>query len=366
MFCSSCGQPLPDPKSRFCPGCGRPATAAGAQTSSTPPRIPEPLEQAAKAARRTAEGAGRGVQAVLEDPRVLQHVPGRSLPLLGAGLVVLAILLSVLPILSGIGLQWSVVMLAGSMLVIARELRTAGRQVPAALAAVVNVAEHPAFLPSFTALTCAHAFLELGLGLVPLLWLLAAVVLGYYQWRASEALRASERTLPHTPAERNLRLWVLVGALVCAGALFLPWRSSAASHTEGIRLKYIDESTDRFDEIPFKGSYMPKWDPLLSYRPGYVLSGRARPLAILAVLALAATVVLTRLRQARAALPSFTLPVLAVGLTLWGLSGLSFSGVGSWIFLLGAVAMDVAVSRDLFPQRDDGAAPPPGGDSGMG
>jgi hypothetical protein len=61
-------------------------------------------------------------------------------------------------------------------------------------------------------------------------------------------------------------------------------------------------------------------------------------------------VALTRARRTRAALPSWALPALAGAVTLWGLTGLSFSYLGPWIFLGGAAIAGAAVVRDFLQQ----------------
>ena len=218
MSCAHCGKTLPEDGSQSCPHCGQPVESSGPRL---PPEVARAAASAAKVTRRAADKTAGAVQSVLEDPLLRDRLPGRSLALLGAGLVAFAILLSVLPMLAGIGWGWSLVMLAASLLTGARELHAAGRPLPEPVLRAAHVAEHPYFLPAFTVLTFVHAILTLGFGLVPLIWLLAAVVLGYDQRRTLAAFVADHGS--PSPSERRLGRWVLGGVLVCVLALFFAW-----------------------------------------------------------------------------------------------------------------------------------------------
>lgn len=355
MLCSHCGQPLPATPGPACPHCGTNVPSAGSH-----------LEDAADTARRTAEAAGRAVQGLLDDPRLRERLPGGSLPLLGTGLVAAAVLLPALPLIGGtIGLPWSVVMLAGSVLLGAREWRAAGRPVPPFLERLADVSAHPAFLPLFTGLTVTFAFLKLGLGLVPLLWVVAAVVLGSVQWRVFQASAASAPDLRPRPGAARFKRFVLAGAAVCALSLLFSWGSSAGTWFSlggyGYEVTRVTE-VDR-DNRP-TGASWDEWN--YGWRPGasstsyvYATSGRARAGAPLAVLALLSLGLLAAVPRARAAAPAFLAPVLAALLTLWGVSGLS-SRLGPWLFLLGVLAIDVAVARERMANRSSpaGGAPP--------
>lgn len=343
MNCPHCAQPLPGAGGSQCPACGRNTYSEAAGGA------------AGDAARRVLEGAsaaGRAVDQVLDDPRLRERLPGGSLPLLGAGLVGAAVLLPVLPFIDGdLGLPWSVVMLAGSVLLGVREWHAAGRALPAPLPRLAGVARHPAFLPLFTSLTGVHAFLSLGLGLAPLAWVLAAVVLGSVQWRALKASPVSAPELVPQPGQPRLRRWVLLGTLACALGLLLPWRTYTSLPTGGIRREtvrdtYIDRDFGR--EIVEESRWV--HDSMLFSGESRTASGRGRagaPLAVLSLMALAALAALPRLR---AGLPSFTLPALAGFLTLWGVTGLA-AQLGPWLFLVGVLAIDVAVARVFLAGR---------------
>jgi hypothetical protein len=288
------------------------------------------------------------VQSVLEDPRLRGRLPGRSLALLGAGFVALAILLSLLPFFVGIGPGWSLVMLAGSLLVGARELHAAGRPLPDPVVRVARLAEHPWFLPAFTVLTFVQAILTLSFGIVPLLWLVAAVVLGYDQRRALASFVA-EQGAPGA-AEQRLGRWVLGGTLVCVAALFFSWGYGGGGYFRGgiQQVHQRDIIMDGFAR-EHQDSYSYRYSPMMNWVPPYEASGRGRPLVSGVLLGLGGLVALTRGRRIRATLPPWVLPVLAGFVTLWGIAGLA-SALGPWLFLAGAILVDVAVFRD-FQQR---------------
>ncbi|NMO19772.1 hypothetical protein HPC49_21070 [Pyxidicoccus fallax] len=355
MLCSHCGQPLPQAHGTACPHCGR-----------NVPSTNSVVEDAADTARRTADAAGRAVQSLLEDPRLRERLPGGSLPLLGSGLVAAAVLLPMLPFLGGtIGLAWSTVMLAGSVLLGAREWRAAGRPLPPFLERAVSMAAHPAFLPLFTGLTLTFAFLTLSVGLVPLLWLTAAIVLGYVQWRVFQASPASAPELrPHPGAARFKRV-VLVGTAVCAASLLFNWGSGVGSWfslgSYGYEVNHVTEvdATGR----PTGHSWN-EWN--YGWRPGFTMtpyvygtSGRSRTGAPLAVMALLALALVGALPRVRAVVPPLLPPILAGLLTVWGLSGLS-SRLGPWLFLVGVLAVDVAVAREFLQPRGPGTPADPG------
>jgi hypothetical protein len=313
-----------------------------------PPEVSKAAESAAKTSQRAAGHAAQAVKSVLEDPRLRDRIPGRSLALLGAGLVALAVLLSALPFFWGIGRAWSLVMLAGSVLVGARELHAAGRSLPEPVVRAARLAEHPLFLPVFTVLTFTHAFLSLSLGIVPLIWLLAAIVLGYDQRRALTAF-VREQGKP-SPAEKRQGRWVLTGALLCAAALFFTWGYRGGYFLGGFQPYQVRDM--QMDGFAREYTTRTEWrfNMMTNYVPAYAASGRGRPLVSGVLLALGGLVVLTLGRQTRASLPPWVLPVLAGLVTLWGLVGLA-SYFGPWLFLAGALVIDAAVVRELMQRR---------------
>ncbi|NNB88378.1 zinc ribbon domain-containing protein [Corallococcus exiguus] len=347
MSCPHCGQPLPEGQSsRTCPHCGGDLDAPGSPV----------MDEVADHAQRAADSAGRAVQDVLDDPRLRERLPGGSLPLLGSGLVAAAVVAPVLPFIGGgLGLPWSVLMLVGAGMLGAREWVAAGRKLPDALVPVVKWAAHPAFLPMFTALTVTQAFLSLGLGVAPLLWVLAAVVLASVQWRAFKASSLAEPSLTKRPADVRLKRWVFAGVAACAVGLLLPWSSAwslvPTAHLQRERNITIDNNFawDIQDNDTWK------FNTLVLPSGQGAGTGRGRLGATGVVLGLLALGVLGSVRRAREALPSVVPAVLAGLITVWALTGLS-SKPGPWLFLLGILAVDVAVAREWLGPRS--AVPP--------
>ncbi|MGE6760173.1 zinc ribbon domain-containing protein [Corallococcus interemptor] len=347
MSCPHCGQPLPEGlSSRTCPHCGGDLNAPGSPV----------MDDVAHKAQRAADSAGRAVQDVLDDPRLRERLPGGSLPLLGSGLVVAAVVVPVLPFIGGgLGLPWAALMLVGAGMLGAREWLAAGRKLPDALVPAVKWAAHPAFLPMFTALTVTQAFLSLGLGVAPLLWVLAAVVLGFVQWKAFQASPLAEPSLTRRPADVRLKRWVFAGVAACAVGLLLPWSSAwtvvPTAHLQRERNITIDDNFawDIQDHDTWK------FNSLVLPAAQGAGTGRGRLGSTGVVLGLLALGVLGSVRRAREALPPVVPAVLAGLITVWALTGLS-SRPGPWLFLLGILAVDVAVAREWLGPRS--AAPP--------
>ncbi|WP_193349580.1 hypothetical protein [Corallococcus soli] len=318
------------------------------------------LDDVAKKAQQAADTAGRAVQGVLDDPRLRERLPGGSLPLLGAGLVSAAVLVPVLPFVGGgLDLPWAALMLVAAGMLGAREWSAAGRPLPDALKPVVSWAGHPAFLPMFTALTVTQAFLSLGLGVAALLWVLAALVVGSVQWRAFRASSAAQVELPRRPAEVRLKRWVFAGVAACAVAMLLPWSGWSGSLVPTARLHRERTITidDNFGQ-EIHDDHQWKFNTLVfpSSRGG--ASGRGRLGATGVVLGLLALGVLASVRRARQAVPTVVMPVLAGLITVWALTGLS-AKLGPWLFLLGILAVDVAVAREWLGHRSASGPPAP-------
>ncbi|QAT88564.1 hypothetical protein EJ065_7039 [Corallococcus coralloides] len=347
MSCPHCGQPLPEGHaSRTCPHCGGDVNAPGSPV----------MDEVADQARRAADSAGRAVQDVLDDPRLRERLPGGSLPLLGSGLVAAAVVVPVLPFVGGgLGLPWAALMLVGAGMLGAREWVAAGRKLPDALVPAVKWAAHPAFPPMFTALTVTQAFLSLGFGVASLLWVLAAVVLGFVQWRAFQASPLAEPSLTRRPADVRLKRWVFAGVAACAVGLLLPWSSAwslvPTAHLQRERTITLD---DNF-AWDIEDQHTWKFNTLVLPAGQGAGTGRGRLGATGVVLGLLALGVLGAVRRAREALPSAVPVVLAGLITVWGMTGLS-SKPGPWLFLLGILAVDVAVAREWLGPRS--AVPP--------
>jgi hypothetical protein len=230
---------------------------------------PEPSGPAARLSDLTER-----VDRTLAGAEVLDRIPGRSVSLLGLGIMASAIVVSALPSFSGVGLGWSVVMLGGGAAVAVDELRAAGHALPAVRPP--GPLAHPLFPPLFAALVGVHAFHQLRLGVVPLLWLGAALLLCWDQFR---------KTLlsPHgfgfyvdfAQAWRGYRRNVLLGAGLCLLSLFLTWGETSGWLGGGYDYNYRYQSDGEY-------AYQYDYNPAKYYYPGFEISGRNQPFALFA------------------------------------------------------------------------------------
>lgn len=272
----------------------------------------------------------------VEGTPLLDRVPGRSVTLVGVGLVAAAIVLSLLPRFSGVGPWWSVIMLVGAAAVAVPELRRAGSEVEVNLPGPLR---HPLLPPAYAALVAVHAFLLLRIGIIPLMWLAAAVLLGWDQYR--RAARAPDGFVRHFDVRRawhGYRRNVTAGVAVCLASLFLTWGRSSGFWTGGYSYNYAY----RYDAGTGASGYAYDydWQPAQYYWPGFELSGRNQSFALFAVCLLFGLVLWAAYRPregARAAAPST--PLVAGGLLalFWLLA--AKSGFGAWLFLLGLAAI---------------------------
>lgn len=342
--CSSCGHPFGDEVQYFCPECGQEVpdsqlnvgaadqgagdydySADGASWEPPPPspsaQLEELLSKVSAPVLAVAGQVGAVFRSVLDDPRLRSHLPGGSLTLLGLGLVGLALLLSLIPAVPGVGFLGSVVMLLWGALVAVNEWRLlsqpevrepgipAVRPLPPSLANLPRDTRHPGIAQTFALLTCTYAVLMLGLGPISLVWMLAATVLGYDQgWRYFAA--GSEDTEgAEAGSGSRLHRWVVAGVVLCTFALLLPWTRGTLNV------------------------------------PG--LSGGDMPLSthtLFTLLLLACSGVRHR---GLSAFHPLLLILAAIWLTMWFVLNMSAYAVGPWFFLPGLLAVDAAIVRHL-------------------
>ncbi|HEX2190307.1 MAG TPA: hypothetical protein VHG51_15470, partial [Longimicrobiaceae bacterium] len=272
------------------------------------------------------------VERALAETAALDRIPGRSVSLVGLGALAAAIALSLLPQLSGVGPAWSAVMLAGGAAVAVDELRAAGR--PLAAVRLPRLLAHPLFPPAFAALVGVHAFHLLRVEAVPLLWLCAAVLLGWDQARKTVLSPGGfGRYLDFGRARRGYRANVLLGAGLCLASLFLVWGETAGWLGGGYDYNYRYQGGGEY-------GYQYDYNPAKYYYPGFELSGRNQPLALLAEAALFALLAWAAYRGAGDA--GRRADHLALGtagfLTLWGLANLE-ARPGVLLFALGMAAV---------------------------
>ncbi|HEX8699311.1 MAG TPA: hypothetical protein VF815_10780, partial [Myxococcaceae bacterium] len=193
--------------------------------------------QAAQVAAQVGAQVGARFEQTVNDPKLLSRIPGRSVSIAGLGLMAVAILLSLLPMFYGIGLGWSLVMLLGGALTAFLELRAGGVKLPEVKLPAVLL--NPLIPPVFAALVALQAFQLLGLGLVPLLWLSAAVLLGYDQYR--KAILAPDsfgRFLDFKQAWHGYRRYLVLGSGLCLLSLFFIWGQSSGYLMGGYDYNY--------------------------------------------------------------------------------------------------------------------------------
>ncbi|MFY0571832.1 zinc ribbon domain-containing protein [Archangium lansingense] len=353
-FCSNCGHDFGNDAPTFCPACGQDVSNSelnagagdynagdysggeynGDYSWDAPPPSPlaraeELLSKVSAPVLAVAGQAGQAFQSVLDDPRLRSRLPGGSLTLLGLGLVGLGLLLSVIPVVAGIGFLGSVVMVLWGALVAVNEWRIlsrpeaqepgapALRPLPHSLATLPRDTRHPGIAQTFALLTCTNALLMLGFGPISLVWILAAVVLGYDQgWRYFADNSEDPSALEENPSGFRLHRWVVAGAVLCTFALLLPW-GRGSLHTPG-------------------------------------LSGAEQPLSTITQFTLLLLACSAVRHRGLSAFHPLLLIIAAVWLALWFFLMMSVYTVGPWFFLPGMLVVEATIVRHLMPRRRGG------------
>ncbi|HEX7242586.1 MAG TPA: hypothetical protein VF263_20015 [Longimicrobiaceae bacterium] len=260
-----------------------------------------------------------------------------SSSLAGLGVMAAAVALSWLPGFHGVGPVWSAVMLAGGAAAAVHELRAAGRPLPGLR--LPGPLAHPLFPPAFAAAVGVHAFHQLRFGIVPLLWLAAAVLLCADQGsRAARAPDGFGRRFDLRRAWHGHRRWTVLGVGLCLASLFMTWGRTGGWLGGGYDYAYrYDSSADGYQ-------YRYDYNPAKYYYPGFELSGRNQPLALFAEAALFALLFWAAYRR-----PGDDVrggERLAVGLVaflaLWWAVNLD-GAAGVWAFLPGLAAIGFGV-----------------------
>jgi hypothetical protein len=209
--CPECGKIAAEPKLRYCEQCG-----ARMPEYKTPAAARPGVEEDERTQLESPEPPYTG-------PPWLKHVPGHSPSVLGVFLLLAALALSIIPALAGLGPFWSLVMLVGGVLVVARELRATGAEHP--LISWIPASSHPPFVPAaYTALAVAFVLPLLELSPLPLLWMGGAALLAWDQW--PKVFAGPEGCAQHFEPRaltRGPRLLALVGVGVCLLSLFFTW-----------------------------------------------------------------------------------------------------------------------------------------------
>lgn len=367
MNCSKCGHSITDASLGFCTECGELLESMGGDASGgqgsedynagdynagdynagndggddynpdfawepPPPsgleRMEQLLSKVAEPVGAVARQVGEAFQGVLEHPSVRGVLPGGSLTLLGLGLVGLALLLSAIPGLQGIGRFGGGVMFVMGLLVAVSEWRLRSQPetqeegyallppLPAALENLPADLRHPVIGQVFALLTCTHALLMFGHPL-SVVWMLAALVLGYDLGRGYFA-DPPEDSYDLEAGTRGIRLhrWVVVGVVICSFSLFFSW-------TRGTL------------QVP-------------------ALSGAEQPLSTLTqgtLLLLACSAVRHR---GLSGFHPLGLILMGVWLTLWFFLMMNVYAVGPWLYLPGLLLLDAVIVFHFVQLRRGG------------
>lgn len=270
------------------------------------------------------------VDRTLEGAEVLDRIPGRSVSLLGLGIMAVAIAVSALPSFSGVGPGWSVVMLGGAAAVAVDELRAAGHALPAVRSP--GPLAHPLFPPLFAALVGVHAH-QLRLGVVPLLWLGAALLLCWDQFRKTLLSPCGFGFyVDFAQAWRGYRRNVLLGAGLCLLSLFLTWGETSGWLGGGYDYNYRYQGDGEY-------AYQYDYNPAKYYYPGFEISGRNQPLALFAEAMLFALLVWTVYRAPEGGARRADRVALGLAglLALWGL--VNAEGTAGVLLFLASIAV---------------------------
>lgn len=271
-----------------------------------------------------------------------------SRTLSGLAVMAVAVVLGLLPWFSGIGWAWSIVMLLGAAIVAGNEFRKAdGRQAKLL---------HPVAPALFAALVAAHAFQLFSLGVTPLLWLLAALMLWSDQSRA--LADGHGRSLDFAQLRRGYRLYIGLGAAVCLLSLFSIWGRSEGWMSFG--WMGGTQLVNRFNPITGSLDLQLEYNPIMYpnnwYWPGFEFSGRSQRAVIWVEMALLGLVMWGALRRDAAARLNWCGPALAALVTLWWLPHCN-GETGTRLFFVGLLAVDFAVWK-LWRGQESGAFDP--------
>ncbi|RKH18197.1 zinc ribbon domain-containing protein [Corallococcus sp. CA047B] len=383
MQCPECGESAADVRLMYCEQCGakmpaRPATAPRPSARNTRPSRPasEPayaseLMEEEEEDRRQRTGTQRPVAAapvaaVEEDdgytgPRWLKEVPGHSQSVLGVGVVVFCLALSILPFFPNVGVVGSLLTLVGGIAVVARELRRSG-EAPGWVDSVPLVLMRPEVPAAYTLLLAALALKLSGINLLMPLWVAGAVLVGLDQYKqvmdGPDGVRRlfDVRSLLGFP-----RVVALAGVAVCLVALYLPWGQMMADGSSLPANVPVPGSVRGAPaELRVIPSNRPADDSLYSAGGVVTRSGWDVPASELPLLALLGLLVIAALHP-EVERPAFLrwVPLGAVSVSLlWALAGVRLA-VGPFAFLFGLGAVGFyAVRYALAHDGSDSQLPP--------
>ncbi|AKF82101.1 hypothetical protein MFUL124B02_25460 [Myxococcus fulvus 124B02] len=312
--------------------------------------------------RDTAEDTDPGQSRPGYDgPKWLASVPAHSQSIVGLAVLSFALALSILPSFDGVGVVGALLAVVGAVLTLARELRLAG-EAQGVTKLLPEVLYRPEIPAAFSALLAALSFRMLGIGVMPVLWLLASGLIIHDQWR--KVISGPDGVLARWFDPRQLLVMPSVLTLGGVGlallTLFAPWAT----------LSTLPEVPDAPvpsgpPELRVIGAQRAADDVLYSANAGTItLTGWDLSGAVLVELLLLSVLALLALKP-EVSRPTWTrfapVGVLGVGL-LWALLHLKLSP-GPFIFVVGLAAMGVQVVRQLRESRDSLAPAPAYDDS---
>ncbi|MCY1044781.1 zinc ribbon domain-containing protein [Corallococcus sp. bb12-1] len=385
MQCPECGESAADVRLMYCEQCGakmpaRPATAPRPSARNSRPSRPasEPayaseLMEEEEEDRRQRTGTHRPpaaaaapVAAVEEDdgytgPRWLKEVPGHSQSVLGVGVVVFCLALSILPFFPNVGVVGSLLTLVGGVAVVARELRRSG-DAPGWVDSVPLVLMRPEVPAAYTLLLAALALKLSGFNLLLPIWVAGAVLVGLEQYKqVVEGPDGVNRLFDVRSLLGFPRVLALAGVAVCLIALYLPWGKMMADGSSLPANVPVPASVQGAPpELRVIPSNRPDEDSL--YAGGGVItrSGWDVPASELPLLALLSLLVIAALHpevERPAALRWVPLGAVSVSL-LWALAGVRLA-VGPFAFLFGLGAVGFYAVRHALARDEPGSGFPP-------
>lgn len=238
MQCPECGFTPSNELLRYCEECGAKMPARPAGRGSLVEVRGESAVTRRRAPTRTREAPEDDATPPAEDvpseppyegPVWLKHVPGHSPSVLGVGLMAAAVVLGILPFFASVGPFFSTVVLAGGLLLVARELRAVGGKSP--LVDWVPESLHPpAVAAIFAGVSVVLAARMLGLGITPVLWALGAGLVAHEQYQKVYAgPEGFQRFFAPRLLLKGTRLVALVSTTICTLAMYLTWTRDGAA-----------------------------------------------------------------------------------------------------------------------------------------
>ncbi len=215
--CPECGESAAEPRLRYCENCG----------AKMPEYKPPPLVDEQEAAAAVAKKA-RPARPPYNGPLWLAPVPAHSPAVLGVILHMVALGLSILPTMAGLGPFWSFVMVMGGLLVIAREYRR--ENIPNLFLDWVPESYTSSIVPTlYSALAIGFVLPMMELSVQPLLWIPGTVLVAGHQWDKVFTDRGGLAAIfDPFMLGRGSRILALAGVCVCMMTLFFTWKTVEA------------------------------------------------------------------------------------------------------------------------------------------